>query len=114
MILTKECLVLDRELQVINITSAVVAAEYLPEYHERGKIPSVKIDLALGYDSMARECLTIRSLREHNTSHVCPLKGGKEKSLLTCVPVEVKTMACRTVYTEVQLSIFGCAMLQVC
>ena len=69
----------------------------------------MKVDLALGYDSLEHKpSCSIRGSTE------CPLTNSSCKnSLLICVPVEVKIVTGILAYSEVQLFIFGSAMLQV-
>ena len=100
----------NRELRVHHVSSALVAEEYLPEHPEDGTVPSVRVDLALGYND--KHSKFFGSLQKHHHGPLGPLKG-KRKDLLTCVPVEVKTASGLTVYSEAQLFVFASAMLQV-
>ena len=86
-----------------------MAEEYLP-VHPEYRVQGVKVDFALGYYDTQSEIPG--SLQEHHRTPLCPLKGKKD-DFLTCVPVEVKTGAGPTKNREVQLFIFGSAMLQV-
>lgn len=72
----------------------------------------MKIGFALGYDGMGSE--TLCNIRKSKGDPLCPLKGKQNmRRFLTCVPLEVKTLAGNWMYSEARLFVFSSAVLQV-
>ena len=100
----------DRGLRVLDIALNPVAKEYLPAHSSDGVFSGVKVDLALGYHASKSEN-PLLDIKGNQNSPLCPLEVPLQKMFLGCVPVKVAMSI--TEHSETQISVFGCAMLQV-